>query len=157
MNRNKIIIVISWTIVILWMALIFNLSSQPAVESNKLSKGVTKVIVETARKVAPNTSFDVNKFNHILRKNAHFFAYLILGILIMNAMRRSGIKSIKAVLLICIIYAISDEIHQYYVPGRGPLVKDVLIDSVGAYIGVLVYLGLKKMMKNVLLSRLSSI
>jgi len=39
--------ILSWTAVIIWMALIFNLSSQVAQQSNQLSKGVTKVIVKT--------------------------------------------------------------------------------------------------------------
>ncbi len=148
LNRKKLIIILSSIVVILWMALIFNLSSQVADESNKLSKGVTKIVIETVEKVAPKSDFDINRFNHIVRKNAHFFAYLVLGVLVLSALRRSGIysyKSIGVAILICILYAISDEVHQIFVPGRGPQVKDVFIDSSGACVGVLVYLGVSKM------------
>ncbi|WP_243096880.1 hypothetical protein [Thermohalobacter berrensis] len=51
MNKNKVIIIISWTSVLLWLVLIFYLSFQPAHQSNGLSKKVTKVIVETVDKV----------------------------------------------------------------------------------------------------------
>lgn len=51
MDKNKIIIIFSWTAVLFWLVLIFYLSSQPAVESNGLSKNVTKVIVETVDKI----------------------------------------------------------------------------------------------------------
>lgn len=119
-KSKKIGIIISWAAVLLWMVVIFNLSSQPAHQSNKLSTGVTQVIVKTVKKVAPKSEFDIKKFNHYVRKNAHFFAYLVLGILVMNAMRGK-----TRALMICILYAISDEVHQMFVPGRGPQVKDV--------------------------------
>jgi len=108
---KKIIIILSYTAVLLWMLLIINLSSQVSYESNKLSKGVTEIVVETVEKVVPESDFDVNKFNHIIRKNAHFFVYLVLGVLVLNAMRRSGVSGSKVIiltLLICIFYSISN-------------------------------------------------
>ena len=145
MNKKQIIISISWLAVLLWMVLIFNLSSQPANQSNKLSEGVTKVIVDTVERVSPSTDFDLSRWNHIVRKNAHFFAYLVLALLVMNAVRRTGGNDIKLTLLICVFYAISDETHQIFVPGRSAQVSDVLIDSVGAVVGILVYLGISRM------------
>lgn len=139
-NKHKQII--SWLVVILWMTLIFYLSSQPVYQSNNLSKKITEVIVGTVKKTSPNIDFNIARINYILRKNAHFFAYLVLGLLMMNASRRNGISGTKLVLLslgICVFYAISDEIHQLFVPGRGGQVKDVLIDSAGAIVGIGVY------------------
>ncbi|WP_246637732.1 VanZ family protein [Crassaminicella profunda] len=72
------------------MLLIFNLSSQAAEQSNQLSTDITKVIVKTVEKVHLKVSFDIKNFNHIIRKNAHFFAYLVLGLLVMNAMKKIG-------------------------------------------------------------------
>jgi VanZ family protein len=151
MNKNKITIILSWTAVLLWLVLIFYLSSQPAPQSDGLSKKVTKVIVETVDKVVEleDGKEDVNlvdKFNHIVRKYAHFTCYLVLGLLVMNALRRSGkielqinIKEVFIALIFCILYATSDEIHQAFVPGRGPQVKDVFIDSAGSFIGIGMY------------------
>ncbi|MGV8147176.1 MAG: VanZ family protein [Alkaliphilus sp.] len=145
MNSKQIIISISWLAVLLWMALIFNLSSQPANQSNKLSEGVTKIIVDTVERVAPSTDFDLSRLNHIVRKNAHFFAYLVLSLLVMNAVRRTGGNDIKLTLLICVLYAISDETHQIFVPGRSAQVSDILIDGVGAVVGIVMYLGFSRM------------
>lgn len=143
---NKIMIV-SWIAVILWMDLIFKLSSQPAEKSDKLSTGITEINIKAIEKVKPNAKFNIVKFDHMVRKNAHFFVYLVLGVFVINALRRSGIhgyKNIVFALLICIIYAASDELHQVFVPGRGAQIKDVNIDSAGACVGILVYLGFSK-------------
>ena len=136
-----------WIVVILWMALIFYLSHQPASISNGLSKGITEKIVEVVEKATTDAEINIRNFNHILRKNAHFFAYLVLGILVANGLRSGGVGGYGAIgfaILICVLYAISDEIHQLFVPGRGGQVKDVLIDSAGAAVGILGYNGFIK-------------
>ena len=51
-------------------------------------------------------------------------------------------------LLVCVLYAISDELHQLFVSGRGAQVKDVLIDSAGATVGVCLYWGICRVMKS---------
>ncbi|WP_347489269.1 VanZ family protein [Desulfoscipio sp. XC116] len=119
--------IISWAAVILWMALIFNLSAQVAAQSNQLSRGITAASVKTVEKVAPRAEFDIRSFNNILRKNAHFFAYLVLGVLVLNALRRSGAHGCRGFALalgICILYAISDEAHQLFVPYLSPAEVD---------------------------------
>ncbi|WP_052002723.1 VanZ family protein [Caldisalinibacter kiritimatiensis] len=147
MDKNKITIILSWTAVLLWLVLMFYLSSQPAVQSDGLSKKVTKVIVETVDKVVKldDDREDINlveKFNHIVRKYAHFTCYLVLGLLVMNAFRRSGVKGLRVFifsLMFCIFYAISDEMHQVFIPGRGAQVTDVLIDNLGSFVGIGMY------------------
>lgn len=142
LNKNRTIKILSWTAVILWLVLIFYLSNQPVHQSNGLSKKVTEIVVETVEKVVPNAELNMNRMNHLLRKNAHFFAYLVLGVLVMNALNRSGVRGAKKILLaliFCVLYAISDEFHQLFVPGRGAQVKDVLIDSAGAVVGIGLY------------------
>lgn len=86
----------------------------------------------------------------LMRKSAHFIAYLILGFLVSHAMKNDGSTALAwkrrgASLLLCVAYAISDEIHQIFVPGRGPLVKDILIDGAGAVIGIMLYFGVRKL------------
>lgn len=131
-----------WTLIIMWMLLIFYFSHQPVAKSNNLSKGITKAILDTVEKVDSGKEFNINRFNHILRKNTHLFVYLILGILVSNGLKSIniyGLKNIAISLTICVLYAISDEIHQLFVPGRGGQIKDVIIDSSGAVIGILAY------------------
>ena len=133
---------ISWMAVLVWMTVIFYLSHQPVTLSNGLSTGVTEVIVGKVEVVATDYEFNMASANHIIRKNAHFFIHFVLGLLVCNALRKSGVvRSLGLVLalLICVVYAISDEVHQYFIEGRGPQVKDVLIDSSGALAGIVLY------------------
>ena len=135
--------ILSWIVVILWMALIFNFSSQSAVESDKMSTGITKIAIEAIEKVMPNAKFNIEKFDNIVRKNAHFFIYLLLGLFVINALRRSGVcgyRQAAFTLLICILYAMSDELHQIFVPGRSAQARDVIIDGAGTCLGILIYL-----------------
>jgi VanZ family protein len=149
-NKKHIIILISWIAVLLWMLLIFNLSSQVAEQSNSLSTGVTEVIVGVVEKVEPGFDTDISVLSHFLRKNAHFFAYLILGVSVTNEVRRSEAKVLRLCALalgICMLYAVSDEVHQLFVLGRGGQVRDVLIDSAGAIVGIGIYLLIIKTIK----------
>ena len=139
-----------WSMVILWMALIFYMSAQPAGISNGMSKGATKVIIQVVDSIYPldieNSTFQdwVNRFNHNVRKLGHITEYLILGLLVTNAFKRCGKNGSRLILyslLFCVVYAASDELHQYFVPGRGPGLADVLLDSFGATLGI----GIKKL------------
>jgi VanZ family protein len=141
-KRKLFVVCLSWAGVLIWMAVIFHLSAQVAEESDRLSKGVAEIIAETIEKIAPEAELNTESFNHIIRKNAHFTAYLVLGLLVTNGLHRIGTGGLKRILTaftICVLYAISDEVHQLFVPGRGGQVTDVLIDSAGICIGVAVY------------------
>ena len=140
--------VISWATVILWMALIFYLSHQPATESAQLSRGLTALVLQTIETLAPGLEIDAVGFHSFVRKAAHFTAYFVLGVLVVNALNISAVRGYRGVayaLLICVLYAISDEFHQTFVPGRSGEVMDVLIDSLGSGAGILVYGGLKSL------------
>lgn len=122
------------------MTLIFYFSHQPVTISNDLSTGVTERIIETVEIVAPMEDVNVDRINHIVRKNAHFFIYCFLGIFVLNALKKSGIngyRNVGVAFFFCMTYAVSDEVHQLFVTGRGAQVKDVLIDSTGAAIGII--------------------
>lgn len=139
MNK-KLVIILSWSAVFLWMLLIFNLSSQAAAKSNGLSLGVTYWLHKALERVI---DVDVNTFNHIVRKGAHFSAYLVLGILSCNALRISGILKWKRFFLalgICVLYAASDEIHQLFIAGRSGQPSDVILDSLGAVSGLGIFM-----------------
>jgi VanZ family protein len=124
------------------MVMIFSLSSQVGDNSNNLSKGITIVIVNVIKKIAPNLNIDVDHLNNIFRKTAHFLIYLILGILMLYAFKvnfKISLKLTIIAIIICIAYAGSDEIHQIYIQGRGAHLTDVLIDSSGSIVGILLY------------------
>jgi len=82
----------------------------------------------------------------LLKKSAHFIEYFILFILTYRAFLNSGVKKERTTyfsLIFCILYAISDEFHQSFTPGREPKIRDVLIDgggSISAMAAVIYYL-----------------
>ena len=140
-------IIFPWTLVMLWMALIFLFSHQPATESNQLSSGITSKIADMINKTVPNIKLKQEGLNHIIRKGTYFGVYLVLGILVTNALISSNKflhNLILMALIICVLYAISDEIHQLFIPGRSGEVRDVLIDSTGALVGILLINIIKK-------------
>ncbi|AQQ54044.1 VanZ family protein [Planococcus lenghuensis] len=139
MNKTYIF---SWVPVLLWMALIFFLSGQQGSASGGLSSGITGMVMNTIESVLPFLEIDPEQFHTFIRKCAHFIAYLILAVLALYALRQSGIHGIRSIFsafIIAVLYAISDEYHQSFVPGRGPAVTDVLIDSAGAAAGIGLY------------------
>lgn len=78
-------------------------------------------------------------------KVLHFIAYALLGALFLRAFKTTRIKHhLKLIIMLSILlsslYGISDEIHQYFVPGRSADVMDVAADFVGAAWGVLLYI-----------------
>lgn len=144
MTKNK---AFPWILVFLWMSLIFYLSHQAASQSSQLSRGLTVTIINIIEKVAPNLEVEFDAFDYFVRKNAHFFAYLILGLLVANAMRNGQANRSFAAISLCVLYALSDEFHQTFIPGRAGQWMDILIDSAGSVFGVLSYqiaLSIKK-------------
>ena len=134
--------VLSWSLVFLWMALIFFLSAQSGADSGSMSGGITGMIVGMIEAIFPWLDIQPELFHTLIRKSAHFFAYFVLGILTLNALCRSGTNAKRAYFLaftISVLYAASDEFHQSFVPGRGPAIRDVLIDSAGAAAGLFVW------------------
>ncbi|WP_246596302.1 MULTISPECIES: VanZ family protein [Bacillaceae] len=138
MRINKYI---AWGAVVIWMGLIFAFSHQPGGQSAELSSGVTELVLSTVESILP-IEFDRDSVHYVIRKGAHFSVYFVLGILVLHALRRSGFSGLRSVLFslgICVIYAITDEVHQLFIPGRSGEVTDVLIDSAGAGVGICLY------------------
>ena len=72
----------------------------------------------------------------------HFALYLVLTLLLLVAVgapRRGYAPALLAALLIAIGYALSDEFHQAFVPGRDAALFDLLVDGVGIAFGLLVW------------------
>ena len=120
---------------VLWMLVIFVLSNQPAA----ISSGQSGVIVGHLQQAMPGVSTAILTF--LVRKSAHIIAYFILGILMYRALRinirRWRTRTVASfALLSCSLYAVTDEIHQLFVPGRSGELRDVMIDSIAALVGV---------------------
>ena len=105
----------AWLPVVLWAAVIFAFSSVPSLGT------------------------DLGTWDLILRKCAHLTEYAILGALLARATRSPGLA-----LLLGGLYAVTDEVHQTFVEGRVGAPLDVAIDTIGALVGVLVWIRLAR-------------
>jgi VanZ family protein len=99
-----------WLPVVAWAALIFALSS------------------------VPDLGTGLGGWDLLLRKLAHAGEYAVLGALLLRATGRTSVA-----LGLGILYAVSDEIHQAFVPGRAGSPVDVAIDALGVAVGVAVW------------------
>jgi VanZ family protein len=100
------------------------------------------VLVAFVDKYMPSLGLNVDTFEHLLRKVAHVFVYLVLGLLVSHAFYRTGFKNktnIMNTAVFCLFYAATDELHQLLVPGRGPSVADIVIDWGGTYLGIFLF------------------
>jgi len=111
-RTNKLTAVILWFFTISYMGLVFYLSSQSQLLP-RLIHGTDKII--------------------------HTLVYFLLALLLYFSLLNSGVRRYLFLISVvfAIIYGISDELHQYYVPGRIASLGDVIADSFGALIGSL--------------------
>lgn len=144
----KNIPIAAWAAVLIWMAVIFFLSHQPGSESGELSSVITEKIIAAAEQISPAFGDSVETLHTLVRKSAHFIAYQLLGILTLNALHRSGatgFRSYAYAFWIAAGYAMSDEFHQLFIPGRSGEIRDVGIDSAGAATGLLLFWLVRKL------------
>lgn len=111
---------------LIWMAVIFGFSHQAN------SGAMTEAVLGDA--------------NVLIRKSAHVTEYAVLFCLYWQVLKRlscwSGRTAFKLflTLLMVALYAKSDEWHQSFVPGRSSSDLDVLVDTAGGVIGLVVCL-----------------
>lgn len=101
---------------VIWAGFIFYLSSIPSLKS-------------------PFGIWDL-----YLRKSAHIIEYLILSLLIFPNFRTNNIRSCNIAVLISMLYAVSDEYHQSFVPGRSMEITDMAWDWIGCMIAYIILL-----------------
>lgn len=130
---------------------IFGFSSQDGEASGGLSRNITNKILQISNKYNALGQEEkeqiANKTEKIIRKVAHFSIYTVVGLLLMGLLSTYKIKEnwrMILSILLGMIYAVSDEIHQSFTPGRSPRIADVYIDTLGVILGVLlILLGIK--------------
>lgn len=123
-------------LVIIWMSVIFIMSSF----DGSVSSSQSNFIVDKLVNIFNIENTDIVSL--IVRKLAHYMEYLILGVLMINMFSEFDIKiNTKYIIaiIICIIYASSDEIHQIFIAGRCFSIRDILIDSMGSISGIFIY------------------
>lgn len=153
MKKQTIKKIILYILIILWMILIFIFSNIDSNNSNKTSMGTIDKIIDKVDEATYDTGIRdhhvsndkklllISNLNLPIRKLAHFTEYLILCILLIYVLNLSKVKHKYIIsIIICILYAFTDEYHQTFINGRTGQFIDVVIDSSGAFIGSLIYL-----------------
>lgn len=157
MNKKKLIFIgIVAAIIIAWCTTIFNLSGMSSENSNGKSKGIVeqaivKVLDATNEAGITDSHPDDEKLakaaeliNAPLRKVVHATVYFVLALLLLTISRiifgsKKYLLSCTITILLCFIFAMTDEYHQTFVDGRTGQMMDVMIDTAGACVGILLF------------------
>lgn len=153
----------AWVLVLVWMGVIFSMSAETVEESKDtstdVSSGVASSVVPDYGQMTEEEKNDtVANLDIIIRKLAHFSEFALLGVLIYAATlaTRNSISfkliPFASATAVAVLYAASDEIHQYFVPGRMCLFKDFVIDACGAITGT-VCLAILMLLINLIIKR----
>lgn len=153
-----------WLPSVLWMGVIFYSSSQPYQNqdikpflSENIDLSFLKPILGWIEfgyhdSVVSISSLGVNSFvEFFVRKGAHvtvFFLLMLFFFLALHKVIANGIRwTILLSLFLTILYAVFDEMHQGFTPGRTPYAGDVILDSFGGLLGVIIILDRHKRTK----------
>ena len=155
--KQKRLFFICLLLTIVWIVVIYAYSAQPAEESAQNSSGIVDTLIQIIHpdydQLPESEQTQISdKLTLIVRKSAHATEYAILAILIYITCVISNLKwahHVKIIIALVgsIVYAATDEIHQLFVEGRSGEFKDVLIDTMGAIIGLLILQMIYHLMK----------
>ena len=157
MKKTKIVLlIVLFLIIISWGIIIYKLSDMNTMDSNGNSTNIITIFLERGLDLTndlgitnshPNESkieHATNLLNSPLRKVMHASVYFVLAffiILIINLIKKEKkfLITMLITVIICFIFAFTDEYHQTLVNGRTGQFLDVLIDTAGAIVGTLFY------------------
>ena len=132
LKKNKFFAVVFWAMTFAVMWLIFMFSAATGEESEEVSQNLLSKIIE----------FIGNYISHnFLRKLAHFSEFAALGFCMAGAIHFTfGKRNFYIPLIPCFLYAVSDEVHQYFVPERACRIFDIFVDTCGVSTGIGIFL-----------------
>ena len=163
MKINGYVRIAAAVLAVIWMFRIFSFSDAPGSVSMQTSRSVSYDLVKSVNDIL-GLGMDEDRIYGLsrsiektVRKLAHMCEFAVLGALVgcaCDAWRYAGFRTdpVKresmrsgpfgaylraiAALLICLIYGATDEFHQTFVDGRSGEVRDVLVDTLGALIAI---------------------
>lgn len=143
--------IIGIILVVFWMITVFCFSNQNSTKSSNTSRNAIRFMVRKVATVPQEQEEDIIEgLQHVVRKLAHFSIYTIGGMLLLSLVKTyTNQKPWLYAWFLGTGYAITDEIHQYFVPGRSCEVRDVMIDSSGVITGIIVMLVLGTIIRKV--------
>lgn len=128
------------------MYMIFSFSGQAGEISSGLSYRVSYQIVTIGEQVLDHDLTESEKeawtdrIHGPVRKLAHMAEYFILAVSVSFPLYVYGLRGFPLLLLagfICVGFACTDEYHQSFIEGRGPSKRDIMLDSIGAFFGIM--------------------
>lgn len=125
---RRVLAVLFWLLSIACAVCIFWLSGRDGTDSELMSNEMRGLLAKLLGSLPGS---------FIVRKGAHFLEYTALAFLVSCAVFLTK-KRFMPILsfIIGVLYSVSDEIHQYFVPGRACRIFDVGVDSLGALVGI---------------------
>jgi VanZ family protein len=132
-----------WVLVLAWCAIIFYFTESPT-----FTGANTQKIIDSNLSVSPGPGETVKYLNLLIRKSAHLIAFGILALLLWKAIYPKRWAYVGAWTL-ATFYGGLDEWHQSYIPGRSASVNDVLIDSLGALVVLLLLFLFQKFLYSI--------
>lgn len=142
----KVFRIVTVALLAFWTGLIFFFSAQNATTSSatsaELLSFLCKIFVSDFEAIpAYSRQILIDNYQFLIRKAAHFSIFFFLGVFaflsIVSYPKLRYRLRILFSMLFCLLNAASDEFHQFFVPGRGSQLRDVLIDCSGAFLAVL--------------------
>jgi len=127
-----------WVLTAIWAVIIFNLSGASC-SSASSGRLLSMIFNWLSISVLPQT---LDRLNFLLRKTAHLSEYAILAMILYHSIKPADDRSWSrrsafVALLVSGIYSLTDEFHQVFVPGRHASLYDCLLDTTGAFLGLL--------------------
>lgn len=130
----------AWLPACLWMGVIFLMSAAPGEVSGEQSGLIVRVLLAIRGFLFGEAALSpdaLNLLELLVRKAAHMGEYAVLALLDLYALRKNGARRPACTaLLLCALFAAGDELHQAFVPDRGPSPVDVAIDTCGALLAL---------------------
>ena len=140
--KKTIIRAILFALIISVMVIIFVLSAQDGNDSGGTSGGLTEFLLAVfGVDVGSLSEAEFTKIEAFVRTAAHFSEYALLAFLYVFLFDTYKIKRIFSLIFavaLSAFYAVTDEIHQIFVPGRAAEISDWLVDVSGALTGAAV-------------------
>jgi len=133
-RKRDIFTIACAALTLLSAAAIIHFSGQNGSQSDALSKGLAAWVLSLLP--LDITAKNLKLLNLVLRKMAHFGLYFLLGLgLTGTVVRRKRVPAVLVVITLGGLFALSDEFHQSFSPGRSPSGWDVALDTCGVAAG----------------------
>ena len=129
-----------WLPVLLWMFFIF-IGSTDLMSAEHTSRFIGPFLRWFAPDITDATIASVQLF---VRKCAHLTEYAILSALLLRALRQHLLAARWVAFGLAALYAVVDEVHQSFVPSRTGSLWDVVTDSIGAILGLVIYVRMTR-------------